>query len=160
MNTEETNKAEMKKIVRLVNTDLDGTKPVIRAIMGIKGISFTMSKAIVYALGIDPNKKLGEFSERELEKLEDAIKNPKKYGIPSYLLNRRRDPETGEDYHLTGEDVHIRMKMDIKKMIELRTYRGWRHKLGQPVRGQKTRSHFRTRGRTVGVKKPKVSKRK
>ena len=68
MSREVTNKAEIKKIVRLVDTDLDGTKPVIRAIRGIKGIGFTMSKAIVYALGIDPTKKLGEFSEKELEK--------------------------------------------------------------------------------------------
>ncbi|MCD6371898.1 MAG: 30S ribosomal protein S13 [Candidatus Aenigmarchaeota archaeon] len=150
----------MRKIVRVVNTDLDGEKPIIRAIRNIKGISFTMSKAIVYALGLDPNRKIGDLSEEEIEKLEDAIKNPKKYGIPPYLLNRRRDPETGEDYHISGEEVHIRMKMDIKKMIELRTYRGWRHKLGQPVRGQKTRSHFRSSGRTVGVKKPKVSGKK
>jgi len=152
-------KKEVRNIIRLLNTDLDGEKYVINAIRKIKGIGFNMSKAIVEAAKIDPHKKLGELSEDELKKLEDVIKNPKNYGIPTYFLNRRKDPETGEDYHLIGEDVHIRMRRDIQKMIELGTYRGWRHKLGQPVRGQKTRSHFRS-GRTVGViRKKELAKR-
>ncbi|OYT41924.1 MAG: 30S ribosomal protein S13 [Candidatus Aenigmarchaeota archaeon ex4484_224] len=150
-------KTEEKTVIRLIDTDLDGTLPVIRAIRAIKGIGFTMSKAIVYAAKLNPNKKLMELSEEELKRLEDCILNPKKYRIPSYLLNRRRDPFEGKDYHLVGQDVEIKMKEDIKREIALGTYRGWRHKLGQPVRGQKTRSHFRT-GRTVGVVRKKEGK--
>jgi len=150
-------KERARTIIRLVDADLDGEKPLRRALMGIKGISFAMSKAICAAGNFDPNRKLKELSEEELKKLEEIIRNPVKHGIPPFLVNRRKDPETGEDLHLVGEEVKIRMNFDIQKMIELKTYRGWRHKLGLPVRGQKTRSHFR-KGRTVGVVKKKEGK--
>lgn len=141
---------KIKSIVRIANTDLNGEERLLNALRGIKGISFTMAKAICEASGIGSEKKLGELSEDEINKLERVIKNPKEYGIPSFLLNRRRDPESGKDLHLAGADVKTAMKFDIEKEIKLRTYRGWRHMLGQPVRGQKTRSHFR-HGRTIGV---------
>ena len=137
-------------IVRLLNTDLDGDKPIVHAIRGIKGISFAMANAVVKAAGFDPKRKLGSLSEEELKKLEDVMKNPTAYGIPSFLFNRRKDPITGKDMHLTGTDVTITERFDIQREINLGTYRGWRHMLGQPVRGQRTRSHFR-HGRTVGV---------
>ncbi len=150
-------KEKKKVIIRLADADLDGNKRLRWALLGIKGISFAMSKAICVAGGFDPNVRLKELSEEDLKKLEDIIRNPGKYGIPPFLFNRRRDPETGENIHLTGEDVKIRMNLDIQREIELGTYRGWRHKLGLPVRGQKTRSHFR-KGRTVGVVRKKAQK--
>jgi len=83
------------------------------------------------------------------------LKNPQKYGIPSFVYNRRRDPESGVDRHLVGPDVKIMESFDIKREIELKTYKGFRHMQGLPVRGQKTRSHFR-KGRTVGVLRGKM----
>jgi small subunit ribosomal protein S13 len=94
-------------------------------------------------------------SQEEIEKIEDCLKNPAKYNIPSFLFNRRRDPESGLDMHLVGPDVDIFRSMDIKREIELKTYKGFRHMYGQPVRGQRTRSHFR-HGRTVGVLRGKM----
>jgi len=137
-------------VVRLLNTDLDGKKSVVRALRGIKGIGFAMANAVVKAAGFDPKRKLETFSEEELKKLEDVIRNPGAYGIPSFLLNRRKDPFSGKDMHLTGTDLVVTERFDIQRQIDLGTYRGWRHMLGQPVRGQSTRSHFR-HGRTVGV---------
>ena len=148
-------KKSYENIVRLLNTDLDGTKPVINAIRGVTGIGFTFAKAVIEAGGFDPRKKLGDFTEEELNKLEDVIKHPEKYGIPTFLYNRRKDPTIGKDMHLTGMDVKITEKFDIQREINLGTYRGWRHMLGQPVRGQRTRSHFR-HGRTVGVVRKSV----
>jgi len=145
-------KREVKLVVRVANTDLDGEKKLRNALLGIKGISHAMSKAICLAAGFDPNVKLGSLSEEEIAKLEDVIKDPIKYGIPSWLLNRRREPETGKDLHLVGSDLEIARKFDIQKMIELKTYKGVRHMYGLPVRGQRTRSSFR-KGKTVGVVK-------
>ena len=109
-----------------------------------------MSKAICSVAGLNPHSKLGSLSEKEIEKLEEIIRNPGKFGIPSFLFNRRKDRESGKDLHLISSELDIARKFDIQRMIELRTYKGIRHMLGLPVRGQRTRSTFR-KGRTVGV---------
>jgi len=140
----------LREVVRIANTDLDGSKTVYYGLTGIKGISYTMSKAICIATGLEPTRKLNSLTEEEIAKIEDVIKDPLKYNIPSWVLNRRRDRETGEDLHLVGGDLEIKTKLDIQRMINLRTWKGVRHMYGLPVRGQKTRSRFR-KGRTVGV---------
>lgn len=139
-----------KTIVRIAGTDLDGEKQAWIALKGIKGIGFTMSKAICKAAGIDPRIKLKELDEKQIEKLEEVIKDPAKFDIPSFLFNRRKDWETGKDLHLTSSELEIQTKFDIQRMIDIKSYKGIRHMLGLPVRGQRTRSSFR-KGRTVGV---------
>lgn len=150
----ETTKAKL--IVRIANTDLDGEKRLAYALKGIKGIGYTMAKAICKVAGLSTKVKLGSLSENEIEKLEDIIFNPEKYGIPPYLLNRRKDLETGKNLHLIGSDLDVAKKFDVERYISLKTYRGWRHMLGQPVRGQSTRSHFREKGKIVGVTKKEI----
>lgn len=147
---------EFRALVRVANTDLDGEKQLVHALRGVKGVSYTMAKAICTAAGFDPRVKLSSLSESNIELLEKVIYNPKQYGIPSYLLNRRRDLKTGEDSHLIGSDLDVGRKFDVERYINLKTYRGWRHMLGQPVRGQSTRSHFREKGRVVGVTKKTI----
>ena len=146
---------KIEGIVRILNTDLDANKNILYGLTGIKGVSYTFSKAVTVALGLDAYRKLGSLTPEEIEKIEDCLKNPSKYNIPSFLFNRRRDPESGLDMHLIGPDVDIFKSMDIKREIELKTYKGFRHMYGQPVRGQRTRSHFR-QGRTVGVLRGKM----
>lgn len=144
------------QIIRVAGTDLDGGKPIIRALRKIRGLGFTTTSEICRLTKIDPHSKLGSLNESQMATLEDAIKNPTKYGMVDYLINRRRDPETGEKLHLTASDLDIAKKFDIQKYINLKSYRGWRHMQGQPVRGQRTRSTFRNKGRTVGVIKKAV----
>lgn len=141
---------ELKVVVRVAGTDLDGEKPLIHSITKIKGISYSMAKAICNASGFDPKIKLGALSEKDIEKLEEVIKDPAKFGVPTYLFNRRKDLESGKDLHLVGTDLDIAKKFDIQRLINLKTYKGIRHMYGLPVRGQRTRSSFR-KGRTVGV---------
>lgn len=147
---------EIRAIVRVVGTDLDGEKPIYRALTKIKGIKYSISKAICKVANLDLNQKLGTLTEKDIEKLEEVIKDPIKFGIPPFLVNRRRDIETGKDIHLTGSDLDVARKFDIQRYIDLRTYRGWRHMLGQPVRGQRTRSSFRERGKAVGVMRKEI----
>lgn len=141
---------DLRTIVRVMGADLDGEKPIIRALRGIKGISYSMSKAVIDVSGYDGNTKLGAFAEQDIQKLEQIIRNPENYGIPSWMLNRRKDRETGKDMHYSGSDLIVAKKFDIQRMIDLKTYKGTRHMLGLPVRGQRTRSSFR-KGRVVGV---------
>lgn len=152
-------KKEIKTIVRIANTDINGEKPIVEALKGIKGIGNSMSKAICEVLGLEKSTKAGSLTENDIQKIEDVIKEPLKFGIPPFLLNRRKDPETGKDLHLVSSELEIRKKFDIQKEIELKTYRGIRHMYGLPVRGQRTRSSFR-KGKVVGVmKKAKTVKK-
>lgn len=140
----------MRQIVRVIGTDLDGSRSLKMSLSKIKGIGFSMSNSICNAIGFNPRMKLEDLSEEQLQKVEDAIRNPAKYGIPIWSFNRKRDLATGNDIHLSGPDFDITRKFDIQRMIDLKTYRGGRHMLGLPSRGQRTRSHFRG-GRSVGV---------
>jgi small subunit ribosomal protein S13 len=143
-------KKELRTIVRIINTDLDGELPLGRALRGIKGISHSISNAICNASGYGPKIKSGSLKEGDIAKIEDVIKNLGKFGVPAWNLNRRRDIESGEDMHLSGQDLDIAKRFDIQRLVDAKTYKGVRHMLGLPARGQRTRSSFRG-GRVVGV---------
>ncbi|MDD5650977.1 MAG: 30S ribosomal protein S13, partial [Candidatus Nanoarchaeia archaeon] len=70
--------------------------------------------------------------------------------------NRRKDPETGEDQHVISTDLKMKKDFDIKMMRKMKSYKGMRHSFGLPVRGQRTRAHFR-HGKSLGVAKKKVA---
>jgi small subunit ribosomal protein S13 len=143
-------KKEMKTLVRVLNTDLDGERELHIALMSVKGIGHTMSKAVVTASGFDPRAKLSTLTEADIQKIEGIIREPLKFGIPVFLVNRRRDMETGKDMHVSAVDMDTTRKFDIQRMVDAKTYKGTRHMLGLPARGQRTRSSFR-KGRVVGV---------
>jgi len=141
---------EIRYVVRLAGTGLDGTKKVPYALKGIKGVGIRLGHAIVKAAGIDPEARLGELSDGELRKIEEVLSDPLGHGIPTWLLNRRRDPQTGRDLLLIGPDLDLRVKADIDLMKEIRSWKGVRHAQGLKVRGQRTRTTGRT-GKAVGV---------
>jgi len=145
-------KQEFKQLVRLGGADIDGNKKLYHALRKIKGISYGFSNAVCITAHIGHKTKIGNLNEEELRKIEDIITNPVKYDIPSWMLNRRKDYDEGIDKHLTSTDIAFRKDFDIKILKKIRSYKGIRHSLGLPVRGQKTRSHFRS-GKSVGVKK-------
>ncbi|MEK6919136.1 MAG: 30S ribosomal protein S13 [Nanoarchaeota archaeon] len=146
-------------LIRIMDRDVKAGRKVVAGLMRIKGISWAMSNGIMISLKISPTKRIGELTKDEIKKIEEFIRNPK---LPSFLLNRRKDVDSGEDLHLTGSDLDLRKEFDIKLLKKIRSYRGLRHALGLPTRGQKTRSHFRENKKsrlTVGVggKKPAAS---
>ena len=142
-------------LVRLANVDLDGGKNLITALKGVKGVSHALANAIIKVTGFDPSQKLGQLDATSIQKIEEVIKNPSAFGIPIFLLNRKKEPQTGQDIHVTGTDLLVSTKFDVQKQVDLKTYKGFRHMLGQPVRGQRTRSHFR-QGRVVGVLRKEI----
>jgi small subunit ribosomal protein S13 len=137
--------ADYRHIVRIVDTDLDGSKPVFHALNKIKGVSFMFSHAICAVSGVDTKKKAGALNPSEISKLEGVIRDPMKYGIPLWIFNRRNDVETGVDKHVIGADLRWQVENDIKLMKKIRCYKGVRHMIGQPVRGQSTKSNFRNK---------------
>lgn len=138
-------------LIRIMSTDIPGNKNVYTGLTWIKGISWSFSNALCNVLKIDKSKKIVELSQQEIEKITDFVKNPK---VPTFLLNRRKDFESEKTEHLIGADLDMKKEFDIKRMKKIKSYKGIRHSAGQPVRGQRTKSHFR-KNKTVGVQKKK-----
>ena len=159
---EEKPNQELKYFVRIANTDLDGNKLVSNSLTKIKGISNMLSNAICNTAGIEKAKKTGYLTDEESDKINEIIKDPSKFNLPSWLFNRKKDPEDNIDRHIIGTTLTFTQDNDIKMMKKIRSYKGVRHSLGLPVRGQRTRSNFRrNKGKVMGVKRkeaPKSSK--
>ena len=159
----EKKQVDMRQIIRLAETNVDGRLPVYTAIRSVKGVGFMLGNAISTISGFG-DKKLSDLSEQELKHLEDMIMEPEKTGLPIWLFNRRRDPVSGKDRHIPVSKLELTTKMDLNEMKKLKTYKGIRHSAGLPVRGQRTRSSFRKSGKAVGVSKkkqmPQKSKKK
>jgi small subunit ribosomal protein S13 len=142
--------AEFRHIVRVAGRDLQGQKRVDVALADVKGIGFALARAVAYAADVDPFTKIGNLSEEQVAKIEEVLKDPLGHGIPAWMLNRRKDYDTGRDLHLLGSDLVLAEKADIGREKKIRSRRGIRHELGLPVRGQRTRTTGR-KGMTVGV---------
>jgi small subunit ribosomal protein S13 len=133
--------AEFKHIVRILNTDLDGSKKTVDALRKLHGVSFMYANAICVVSGVPKYGRAGELAEGDVQKLEATILNGK--GIPVWMRNRRKDYETGEDKHLLATDLDLTVDNDMKRLKKIKAYRGIRHMFKLPSRGQRTKSNFR-----------------
>jgi len=143
---------EFRHILRIIDKDVDGTLVAPYALKKVKGISLSIANAILKKANINPNTRAGFLTEAEVDKIEEIIREPTKYGIPNWLINRRKELETGKDKHLISADLVLRTKMDIEQMKEIKSWRGYRHAYGLKVRGQRTKTTGRS-GKALGVKK-------
>ena len=146
---------EFQHIIRFAGTDINGTQPVTYALINVKGVGIRLANAIIEKSGISPEARMGFLSSSEVEKIEDILQDPLNYGIPKWLLNRRKDKETGKNLHLLGSDLVLQTKNDIEDMKKIRSWKGFRHSYGLKVRGQRTRTTGR-KGKAIGVKKKQV----
>lgn len=146
----------VRGIVRISETDMDGTKKVKAGLSKIKGVGLNLTHALCMALNINENSYLGALTDEQISKLEQAIANPQAVGIPNFMLNRIADPFLGGDRHLISSELNFSKKSDLDFMKKMHMWKGWRHELGQPVRGQRTRGNFRT-GKAMGVSKAKLA---
>lgn len=140
-------------IVRIVSTDLDGKKQASVGLCKIKGIGHVFSNAILHAAKINTNKLIGNFSNDDIKKIEQVIKTPAEYGLPSFLYNRAVDVESGEVKHVVGPELRLQKDFDIRRMRRIRSYKGFRHSWRLKVRGQRTKSTGRKGGPAVAKKK-------
>jgi small subunit ribosomal protein S13 len=151
--SKETENPDFKYMVRIVDTDIDGNRPVIYAIQSIMGIGQRVAESIVYGQNFPPYEKIGNLSDEDIERLDSILREAHSY-VPSWMVNRRKDFDTGKDLHLVGTDWKMRVKDDIDLLRKIRAYRGIRHETGQKVRGQRTKSNGRS-GLTLGVSRKK-----
>jgi small subunit ribosomal protein S13 len=143
---------EFRHILRIMGTDVQGTLKASYALTEIRGVSLSLSNAILKKAEVNPDVRVGFLAETEIERIEEIIRDPMKYSVPTWLFNRRKDVETGKDTHIISADLVLRTKMDIDKAKEIKSWRGYRHAYGLKVRGQRTKTTGRA-GKALGVKK-------
>jgi len=127
-------------MARIAGVDIPRNKKVKVALTYIHGIGPSTARRILEITGVNGEQRVSDMSEDALGKL-------------------RREVET--KYKVEGE-VRRDVQNNIKRLLEIGSYRGLRHRLGLPTRGQRTHTNARTRkGRkkTVGLKKGKVGKK-
>ena len=138
--------------MRIMGSDVDGAKHILNGLTSIKGIGKSLANAIIRIGELKPETRAGYLTESDVEKLEKTITDLGGSGIPTFILNRQKDIESGRDLHLVGPDLDLKIKNDIDFMRELKSWKGVRHSYGLKVRGQRTKSTGR-KGKAVGVKK-------
>ncbi len=121
-------------MARIAGVDLPKNERVEIGLTRIFGIGRSRSKEILSKTGVDPNKRVKDLQDDEIVKIRSYIES---------------------NYKVEGE-LRKEIAMNIKRLIDIGCYRGLRHKMGLPVRGQRTRSNARTRKgprKTVAGKK-------
>jgi len=123
-------------LARIAGVDLPREKKVEFALTYIYGIGLSSAKKIVVAAGVDPTTRMRDLTESEISDLRKQIEG---------------------DYVVEG-DLRREFSMAVRRLMEIGSYRGLRHRRGLPVRGQRTKTNARMRKgprRTVGVRRKK-----
>lgn len=121
-------------MARIAGVDLPRDKRVEIGLTYIYGIGLTLAKEILAKSGVNPDTRVRDLTEDEVAKLRDAL----------------------DSYKVEG-DLRREESLNIKRLVEINSYRGRRHRLGLPVRGQRTKTNARTR---KGPKKTIAGKKK
>ncbi|MDE1881656.1 MAG: 30S ribosomal protein S13 [Euryarchaeota archaeon] len=138
-------------IVRVANTDLDGTRPTVMALTKIPGVGVRIAEATARVMGLNAAAYIGDLTEEQTDAIETTLLSISER-LPPWMLNRPMDRTTAETHHLVSADLETAIRDDINLMKMIRCYKGIRHERGQKVRGQRTRSNGRT-GMAAGVLK-------
>jgi len=123
-------------MARIAGVDLPREKRVEVGLTYIFGIGRTKSNEILAKTGINPDTRIRDLNDDEINKLRELI---------------------DKEFKVEG-DLRREIALNIKRLMEIGCYRGRRHRMGLPVRGQKTKTNARTRKgpkKTVGVQRKK-----
>ncbi len=122
-------------MARVAGVDIPDNKRAEISLTYILGVGRSSAKAILAKVGIDGNTKVKDIVEQDLDKIRTVL---------------------DEEYLIEG-NLRTKVRMDIKRLMDIGCYRGERHKHGLPVRGQKSKTNARTR---KGRKKTVANKKK
>ncbi|MGH9173769.1 MAG: 30S ribosomal protein S13 [Vicinamibacterales bacterium] len=121
-------------MARIAGVDIPREKRVEYALPYIYGIGLATSQKILERTGIDPSTRVRDLTDDEVARLRDIIE---------------------KEMRVEG-DLRREIAMNIKRLIDIGSYRGLRHRRGMPLRGQRTKTNARTRRgpkRAIGLKK-------
>ncbi|MDD5171889.1 MAG: 30S ribosomal protein S13 [Candidatus ainarchaeum sp.] len=141
-------------IVRIAGKDVKGQVNLLRALRAVRGISHTLAVSAAVAikrdLSIDPNGRVGDLTEAQIESIDQLLYSLQDHGVPAYLMNRCSDFNSGVNRHVIMNDLLFETTQDLEREKKSYSWKGYRHTYGQKVRGQRTRNTGRT-GMAVGV---------
>ena len=149
---------DLRYFVRIGQTDLDGTKSVERSLTEMNGIGHRTARIIAEEADVDRRATFGALDEDDIDAVVDLVEAYADQ-VPDWMVNRPVDFYTGEATHETGNDLGLSRQHDINRMKKIESYRGVRHRSGQKVRGQRTKSTGRTEG-TIGVNVEEIKEEK
>jgi small subunit ribosomal protein S18e len=142
--------ADFHLILRILNTNVIGTRKVVYALRQIRGIGPRFANLICKKADIDLNKRAGELNEDELETIKTIIANPLQFNIPDWFLNNQKDHKDGKYTQNVSNQLDTKLRDNFERMKKIRLHRGLRHYWGIRVRGQHTKTTGR-RGKSVGL---------
>jgi small subunit ribosomal protein S13 len=128
-------------MARIAGIDIPRDKRVVIALTYIHGIGETTSEKVVKMANVNPDTRVKDLSDEEVGRLRQVVDRL----------------ASNKDILIEG-DLRREVALNIKRLVEIGTYRGLRHRRGLPVRGQRTRTNARSRRgpkRTVGVRRKK-----
>ena len=140
---------DLRYFVRVGQTDLDGTATVERSLTGLDGVGNRAARIVAQEAEIDRTATMGRLEDDEIDEIISVVENLEDH-VPDWMANRQKEFYSGETSHEVGSDLGESRRHDINRMKMIDSYRGVRHKRGQKVRGQRTKSTGRTEG-TIGV---------
>ncbi len=120
---------------RVIGIDIPGNKRLVISLTYIYGIGNAVSQEVIEKLGLDPNMRAHNLTDEDVSKLNAMLTS---------------------EYVVEG-DLRRQVQNNIKRLISTSSYRGMRHRVGLPTRGQRTRTNARTR---KGKKKTVAGKKK
>jgi small subunit ribosomal protein S13 len=129
-------------MARIAGVDIPRDKRTVIALTYIMGIGRTTAEKLIRLANVNPDSRVRELSDEEVTRLRQVVDRL----------------AAGKDILIEG-DLRREVAMNIKRLTEIGTYRGLRHRRGLPVRGQRTRTNGRSRRgpkRTVGVRRKKA----
>ena len=123
-------------MARIAGVDIPNEKRLEIALTSVYGVGRSASNRILREAGMNPDTRVRDLTEREVSQIREIIER---------------------DYRVEG-DLRREISMNIRRLMDISSYRGFRHRRGLPVRGQRTHTNARTRKgprRTVGAKRSK-----
>jgi len=140
---------DLRYFVRIRQTDLDGTKTVERALTDMNGIGRRTARLVCETVDVERTATLGRLDDEVIDGIVEEVLHVADT-VPEWMTNHRQAYFSGETTHEIGNELEMTRRQDVNRMKMIDSYKGVRHKRGQKVRGQRTKSTGRTEG-TIGV---------
>merc|ERR1712146_203730 len=134
------NESNFQHILRVLNTNLDGKVKVMFALTNIKGVGRRFSNICCKKAEVDLNKRAGELTQEEVERLVTIVQNPRQFKVPDWMLNRKKDVKDGKFSQVVSNTLDMKLREDLERLKKIRAHRGLRHYWGLRVRGQRTKT--------------------
>lgn len=111
---------DFQHILRILNTNIDGTRKTWVAMTAIQGVGRRFSIMVCKKAEIDLKKRAGELTNDEIERIVAIIQNPMQFKIPVWFLNRKKDFKTGKNAQIVANNLQAKLREDLERLKKIR----------------------------------------